>query len=267
MTTKTDMHKEITRDRRAFIKNVLGGTIAGSLLLVIPARAGHLIQEFRGMGAGAAVSARRQFAFVVDITACTGCGSCCIADKAEYRVPDGRYRTWVERYVVDDRDIVYIDAQNGGLDGLPRSGQALPHPARDTFFVPKFCNMCEEPACVPACPVGATYRTSDGFVLIDQTRCAGCAECVRACTYSVRYINPRTKTADKCTWCYHRVQRGLLPACVSACPVKARTFGDLADRNSAVSKMLHGSRPVSVLRPEMGQGPSLHYVDLRKEVI
>jgi Fe-S-cluster-containing dehydrogenase component len=261
------MPEEITRDRRAFIKNVLGGTIAGSLLLVIPVSAGQLLQELPGEDDATAVFARGRFAFVVDIAACIGCGSCCVADKAEYRVPDGRYRTWVERYTVDDRDTVYVEAQNGGIDGSTRPRLTLPHPVRDTFFVPKLCNMCEEPACVEACPVGATYRTSDGFILIDETRCVGCAECVRACSYSARFINPRTKTAEKCTWCYHRVQRGLLPACVSVCPTGARKFGDLADRNSEVWKMVHGSRPVAVLKSDMGQRPRLLYVNLQKEVV
>lgn len=265
--TKNDLPTEIRRDRRAFIKNVLGGTIAGSLLLVIPADAGRIFAKIPRIGGEAMALTGRQFAFVVDITACIGCGSCCVADRAEFRVVDGSCRTWVERYVVDDRDNVYVDAQNGSFEGLTRSGQALPHPARETFFVPKLCNMCEEPACVEACPVGATRKTPDGFILIDETRCVGCAECVRACSYSVRFINPRTRTAEKCTWCYHRVQKGLLPACVTACPVQARKFGDLADRNSEVWEMLHGSRIVSFLRPGVGQRPRLHYLDLRKEVV
>ncbi len=262
-----DIQKEITQDRRAFIRKVMAGTIAGSLLLVIPASAEQLIEEISGVRDGAGMCLHKKFAFIVDITACIGCGSCCVADKAEYRVSDGHYRTWVERYVVDDRGNVYVDSPNGGLDGYSRPRETLPHPAGDTFFIPKLCNMCAKPSCVEVCPVGATYKTPDGFVLIDGTRCVGCSGCIRACPYSVRFINPRTGAAEKCTWCYHRVREGLVPACVAACPVKARKFGDLADPNSLVRKILHESHVISGLRPEMNMQPALHYVGLPRGVV
>lgn len=263
----TDIQKEITQDRRAFIKKVLGGTIAGSLLLVIPATAEQLVGRIPGMRDEAGGSSHKKFAFIVDIAACIGCGSCCVADKAEYRVSDGHYRTWVERYVVDDRGNVSIDSPNGGLDGYSRPRETLPHPAGDIFYVPKLCNNCEKPSCVQVCPVGATYKTPDGFILIDGPSCIGCSECIRACPYSVRFINPRTGAAEKCTWCYQRVREGMVPACVAACPVKARKFGDLADPNSEVRKILHESHVVSVLRPDMNMKPALHYVGLPKEVV
>jgi len=81
------------------------------------------------------------------------------------------------------------------------------------------------------------------------------------------FINPETKTADKCTWCYHRVRKGLLPACVNVCPVQARKFGDLNDHESEVYKILHQPHVISVLKPDMGNKPSLHYVGLRREVV
>ncbi len=262
-----DIRKEIEQDRRGFIKKVLGGTIAGSLLLVIPATAERVLEEIPGMRDEKSVFTRRQFAFIVDITACIGCGSCCVADKAEYNVPDHNYRTWVERYIIDDHDNVYVDSPNGGLDGYTKAREGLPYPTRDTFFVPKLCNMCEKPSCVQVCPVGATYKTDDGFVLVDKTRCVACSYCIQACPYSVRFINPNTQTAEKCTWCYHRVRKGLLPACVSVCPVHARKFGDLADKNSEVWKILHEPHVISVLKPDMGNEPALHYVGLRREVV
>lgn len=265
------IEQEISRGRRAFIKKVLGGTIAGSLLLVIPAGAmdlGKIPEQIPGMRKekGPFITGKK-FAFIVDITRCIGCGSCCVADKNEYKVPDGNYRTWVERYVIDDHDNVYVDSPNGGLDGYQEPRKDLPHPTRDTFFVPKLCNMCEHPSCVQVCPVGATFQTEDGFVLIDYKRCVGCGYCVQACPYSVRFINPETKTADKCTWCYHRVRKGLLPACVNVCPVQARKFGDLNDHESEVYKILHQPHVISVLKPDMGNKPSLHYVGLRREVV
>jgi len=265
--TPDEIQKEIQQDRRGFIKKVLGGTIAGSLLLVLPAGAKEIAEQIPGMRAEKSVFTQKRFAFVVDITACIGCGSCCIADKAEYDVPDGHYRTWVERYIIDDHDNVYVDSPDGGLGGYTTPRLGLPNPTRDTFFVPKLCNMCEKPSCVQVCPVGATYQTEDGFVLIDQDRCVGCSYCVQACPYSVRFIDPKTHTAQKCTWCYHRVRKGLLPVCVSVCPVHARKFGDLNDKNSEVWKILHDPHVISVLKPDMGNNPALHYLGLRREVV
>ncbi len=264
---REQIEKLIRQDRRAFIKNVLGGTIAGSLLLSIPATAQDIAEEIPGMRDEEDVFTHKRFAFIVDVTACIGCGSCCMADKKEYRVPDGNYRTWVERYIIDDEDNVYVDSPEGGLGGYTKPRKDIPHPVRDTFFVPKLCNMCEKPSCAQVCPVGATYKTQDGFVLVDKTRCVGCSYCIQACPYSVRFIHPETKTADKCTWCYHRVRKGLLPACVTVCPVGARKFGDLADRSSEVWKILHEPHVISVLKPDMGNQPALHYVGLRREVV
>lgn len=207
-----------------------------------------------------------KYVFLVDINRCIGCGSCCVADKREYRVPDGQYRTWVERYIIAEDGEVYVDSPKGALEGYPEPRE-IGKPIRDAFFVPKLCNMCEEPACVQVCPVGATFKTDDGFILIDYKRCIGCAYCVQACPYGVRFIHKERRTADKCTWCYHRVMRGLLPACVEACPTGARKFGDLKDENSEVAQILKSSEPLEVLKPDMGTKPRLKYLHLRQEVI
>jgi len=264
----TKIKKEIDLDRRGFIKKVLSGAIGGSLLLVMPATAREIAEQIPGMKEQTGLFIEdKKFAFVIDITGCIGCGSCCIADKNEYQVPDGHYRTWVERYIIDDHDEVYVDSPNGGLDGYVESRADIPNPVRDTFFAPKLCNMCESPSCVQVCPVGATFRTEDGFILVDDKRCVGCSYCVQACPYSVRFINPAKNTAEKCTWCYHRVRQGMLPACVNVCPVHARKFGDLNDKTSEVYKLLREPHVISVLKPDMGNKPSLHYLGLRREVI
>jgi len=266
MSDMKEIKKEIANDRRAFIKKVMGGTVAGSLLMVIPASAVEIAEQIPGMRAEESVFTKKKFAFIVDVTRCIGCGSCCVADRNEYDVPDGVYRTWVERYIIDEEDNVFVDSPNGGTDGYTEPRTDIPHAVRDTFFVPKLCNMCEKPSCVQVCPVGATYKTEDGFVLIDEKRCVGCGYCIQACPYSVRYFNEH-HMADKCTWCYHRVRNGMLPACVSVCPVQARKFGDLSDKSSEVYKILHEPHVISVLKPGMGNKPSLHYVGLRREVV
>jgi Fe-S-cluster-containing dehydrogenase component len=115
--------------------------------------------------------------------------------------------------------------------------------------------------------VGATFKTPDGFVLVDSKRCVGCAYCIQACPYSARYLDPVTRTAEKCTWCYHRVRKGLLPICVNVCPTKARKFGDLNDKNSEVYKLLHEHEVLTVLKKDMGTYPALYYKGLRREVV
>jgi Fe-S-cluster-containing dehydrogenase component len=115
--------------------------------------------------------------------------------------------------------------------------------------------------------VGATFRSPDGFVLIDAKRCIGCGYCIQACPYSVRFLNPKTHTADKCSWCYHRVRKGLLPACVNVCPTGARKFGDLNDKESEVYNILSGPGVLTVLKRDMGNYPALYYKGLRREVV
>ena len=112
-----------------------------------------------------------------------------------------------------------------------------------SFFVPKLCNQCDNPPCVQVCPVGATFKTEDGVVLVDEDYCIGCRYCIQACPYGARYLDPHTKTADKCTFCYHRITKGLLPACVEVCPTQARVFGELGPRSSPLHRMKRKKQP------------------------
>jgi tetrathionate reductase subunit B len=141
-----------------------------------------------------------------------------------------------------------------------------------SYFVPRLCMQCEESPCTAVCPVGATYRNPDGVVLVDQDRCIGCGYCVVACPYGARYIVPagghtptgQAGVADKCTFCYHRITHGLDPACVTVCPRGARRFGDLNDPTSEVSVILQ-TQATSVMRPELGTEPRVHYIGLEAE--
>jgi Fe-S-cluster-containing dehydrogenase component len=152
-------------------------------------------------------------------------------------------------------------------------GEAAADEVEKSFFVPKLCNQCDDSPCSQVCPVGATYKTRDGIVLVNQNRCIGCRYCVQACPYGMRYLVPKGKVtptgqagvADKCTWCYHRITKGMMPACVEACPVGARIFGDLNDPESEVSKILAKER-VQVLKPELGTEPKLKYIGLDEAV-
>ena len=207
---------------------------------------------------------RFEWGYIVDTTRCIGCGSCVRACKLENGVPDHYFRTWVERYEIDTDEGVHVDSPDGAMASFPRDVQK-PLPTAKGFFVPKICNHCRKSACTQVCPVGASFHSPDGVVLIDKSRCMGCGYCVQACPYGCRYIDPRKGTADKCTFCYHRLHRGLATACVQACPREARLYGNLKDPGSRIRKVLH-ERRYGLLKPEMGTDPKCYYLGLDLEV-
>jgi Fe-S-cluster-containing dehydrogenase component len=209
------------------------------------------------------------YAFVVDSTKCIGCGRCVVACKEENDVPKEPFyfRTWVERYVwLNGEEEVKVDSPNGGFNGFPVIYDEKE--IRKSYYVPKLCNQCDRPPCVQVCPVGATYKTNDGVVLVDEKYCIGCRYCIQACPYGARYLypkhgerEPRRNTADKCTWCYHRITKGLKPACVEVCPVGARKFGDLKNPDDEINRILDENR-VDVLKPEAGTRPKVFYLGI-----
>jgi len=203
--------------------------------------------------------------YAIDTTKCIGCGRCVGACKTENDVPREPFyfRTWVERYAVRRDGETGVDSPNGGQDGYPPLRD--PQEVAKSFFVPKLCNQCEHSPCVQVCPVGASYKTEDGVVMVDRKTCIGCRYCIQACPYGSRYFHPVLRVADKCTLCYHRIHKGLRPACVEVCPTGTRMFGDLSDPQSAVTRFRETER-VLVLKPEMGTEPKVVYKGLDKEV-
>ncbi|MFC5738706.1 sulfate reduction electron transfer complex DsrMKJOP subunit DsrO [Sinirhodobacter huangdaonensis] len=194
-------------------------------------------------GAGEAAEAAApalapHWGMVVDLRKCIGCQACTVACIMENHVPEDAFRTHVSVYE------------------LVRDGQ---DPAM--VMLPRLCNHCDDPPCLPVCPVEATFKAETGEVLVDASKCVGCAYCVQACPYDARFVNHETQVADKCTFCIHRTRAGLLPACVETCVGGARNFGDLNDPESPVSKLL-AAHPVSVLRPEMRTHPNVYYIGL-----
>jgi len=219
---------------------------------------------------------KHQWAFGVDAEKCIGCLRCVEACKRENNVPPdpNHFRTWVERYVtLEGEEKARIDSQAdpanieaSGAEGQFRfANRYKDAKVEKAFFVPKLCNQCTHPACVQVCPTGATYKTKDGVVLIDHTYCIGCQYCVQACPYGARFFNEEYGVTDKCTWCYHRITKGLQPACVEVCPVSARIFGDRNDKQSLISQFIQNHR-VQVLRPETGNAPNVFYVGIDKDV-
>ncbi len=189
-----------------------------------------------------AASAGHHWAMLVDVRRCIGCQACTVSCMQENAVPEGSFRTVVSTYSV-------------ALEGE--------HQPAGTYVLPRLCNHCDNPPCVPVCPVGATFKRADGVVLVNSERCVGCAYCVQACPYDARFINHDTNKADKCTFCAHRVDAGLLPACVETCVGGARVFGDLNDPDSELRRRLDAAAgQVKVLKPAQNTDPQVFYIGL-----
>jgi tetrathionate reductase subunit B len=276
------MEKNVSKyklSRRRFLRLIAGSFLyAGALL----AATGLMVR--RGIAAARQLPplpdydwTKHRWGFGVDANRCIGCLRCVEACKTENGVARDahHFRTWVERYVylkgerkplVDSQQDPGNIAASGSEKEYRFDNRYRDAKIEKAFFVPKLCNQCEHPPCVQVCPVGATFRTPDGVVLIDHDYCIGCQYCVQACPYGVRQFNHAYGVTDKCTWCYHRITRGLQPACVEVCPTHCRIFGDQNDPESPISKFIRENR-TRVLKPEMGTSPNVFYVGLDKEVM
>ena len=183
-----------------------------------------------------------KYGFLIDLRRCMGCNTCSVVCKAENQVNIGVWRSWVKQI------------EKGHYPKVTKS------------FLPVLCNNCENPICVTVCPVNANRKREDGIVTYDPHRCVGCRYCMASCPYEVRYVNPVKRFVEKCHWCLHRVERGMEPACVEACPSGARVFGNLNDPESKIAKLIH-EQPVQVLLPEMGTNPQVFYIGLDHEAV
>lgn len=257
--------------RRDFLKY----TIKGAAGLALP------LAAFEITNPGKLVAAKQdkadlRWVFLVDTYKCVGCGLCVKACKLENEIPyDANVsRTWVERYVVTSDGGFFADTPKAGRDGFTSGridlggGKYREIKNADitkAFFVPKLCNQCENPSCVQVCPVGATYQAPDGVVLVDRKWCIGCGYCIMACPYGVRFFHPEYNVAEKCNFCYHRITKGMKPACAGACPFGARMIGNIKDPNDPVTKIIMNER-VGVLKEEYGTKPQVYYIGLDREV-
>ena len=177
-----------------------------------------------------------RYAMVMDTRRCVGCQSCTVA-----------CRTWNELPV----DIIYNPVVSDGAQGV--------WPNLHLTFTPEICHHCAHPACVPACPTGASRQDDDGIVWVEYTQCMGCKVCGNACPYGARVFNEHEGYMRKCTYCKDRTRRGLQTYCVQTCHQNARIFGDLDDPNSEVSKLVN-SLYTERLMEDLGTEPQTYYI-------
>ncbi|MDA8395892.1 MAG: 4Fe-4S dicluster domain-containing protein [Candidatus Dormibacteraeota bacterium] len=213
--------------------------------------------------------AKRQWGMTIDLDLCTGCQACTIACINEWKLPPG---------------VVYrpvLETVSGTYPNISKQ------------FLPKPCFHCEEPPCVPVCPVAATFRRPDGIVAIDYDVCIGCRYCITACPYSARtfdwgefygdlVLGPPTPYEEvpsleygkvweraqgrspinntrKCQFCIERVERGELPACTRSCMGRATYFGDLNDPQALVNRVRQG-RKIYQPKQDLGTNPHVYYL-------
>ena len=247
--------------RRQFLTHAAVGAVAASIL------------AHEAVDAATTPARKHHWGMVIDTRRCVGCEACVIACKIENRTPPGVYYTIVTK------------------EPLPGARNDRP------VFMTKPCFHCDEPPCLPVCPVNATYkRDTDGIVVVDYDRCIGCRYCIAACPYSARYydfgddyvlsplagetVSPEYKqyrprvpgsspvgNVRKCTFCLHLQDEqgeydrdeGRWPACAKTCPGHAIIFGDLDDPESEVATILRERNAVR-LKEDLGTEPSVFYL-------
>lgn len=198
-----------------------------------------------------------RYAMVIDQKKCIGCHACSMSCKAENGTPPGVF--WSK-----------VKVQEEGT-----------FPNTRLRFTPLLCMNCKNPPCVDVCPTGASHKLENGIVAVDYDKCMGCRYCETACPYGARtfvseirpyyadvgfnpyeqfmYQKHQAGVVEKCNFCMDRVASGKEPACVTTCPAGARTFGDLDNPNSEVSRLI-AARDGHTLHPELGTEPSVFYL-------
>jgi tetrathionate reductase subunit B len=180
------------------------------------------------------------YGMLIDRQACVGCRTCVAACKVNNSIPAGiphgreYYRIWPR------------EVERG----------EFPYVIRNLTLM--LCMHCEEAPCVAACPEKAIYRREDGLVLIHEGRCTGCGECISECPYGALYIRQDKGVVDKCNFCAANLAEGRLPECVTACPADAIHFGDIADTQSEISRLIRNLK-AQVIKPKYGTKPHVFY--------
>ena len=213
-----------------------------------------------------------KYGYALNIQKCNGnrrCVEACVQENNQSRDPSIQYI----RVLQVEKGKVSVEHSEHYY-----AAEAVPDPGK--FYMPVQCQHCDNPPCVAACPVQATWKEPDGIVVVDYDWCIGCRYCAAACPYYARKFNwsdpgipseelntdthylsnrPRKRgVMEKCTFCLHRVRKGRYPACLEACPTGARKFGNLLDPDSEIQYILRNKR-VFRLKEELNTQPSFWY--------
>jgi len=207
-------------------------------------------------------STQKKLGLVIDLDICVGCHACAVNCKEWNSGGHAAPLTDVDPYGAKPIGVWFNRIHT--FEATAGDGE----PSRTVHF-PKSCLHCEDAACVSVCPTGASFkREEDGIVLVNEAKCIGCKLCSWACPYGAREYDADEGVMKKCTLCIDRIYNenmdevDRVPACVSTCPASARHFGDFADPDSNVSKLVV-ERLGYDLMPEMGYKPTNKYLPPR----
>jgi sulfite dehydrogenase (quinone) subunit SoeB len=205
---------------------------------------------------------KKKLGLAIDLDTCVGCHACAVSCKEWNSGGIAAPLTDTDPYGAEP-DGVWFNRIHSFETDAGNNGR--------TVHFPRSCLHCESALCVTVCPTGASYkREEDGIVLVDEDLCIGCKLCSWACPYGAREYDASEGVMKKCTLCVDRIYNENLaeservPACVSACPVSARHFGDFADPDSEVSRLV-ADRDGRPLMPELGYAPVNSYLPPRAE--
>lgn len=256
MGDEREPHAASALNRRAFLRTMAAGTALGITAGIKPFHPSEIgAAEAEDDGGPVA-----QWAMVIDLARCDGCGLCTKACQEQHFTGE---QEWIKVF-------------------------ELPNDDGTVSYFPRPCMQCENAPCLNVCPVGATFNNKNGTVLIDHERCIGCRLCMAACPYGARSFNwgepenppgatfakyspeypvpHRRGTVEKCMFCAHNAKDGKLPVCASACSMNAIWFGDLARdiaTNGAETKslsLLLAERNAFRLKEELGTRPRVWYL-------
>ncbi|HMR04765.1 MAG TPA: 4Fe-4S dicluster domain-containing protein [Polyangiaceae bacterium] len=212
-----------------------------------------------------------EFGYALNLSVCIGCRRCAEACHIENNHDRSTNNSYIR----------VLEMEQGSFD-MERGSATYDHPvpADGKYYMPVQCQQCDNAPCVKVCPVQATWKESDGIVVVDYNWCIGCRYCEAACPYHARrfnwkkpevpaeeinpdqaYLSNRIRpegVVEKCTFCLHRTRQGRLPACLEACPTGARVFGNLLDPDSEIRWVLENKR-VFVLKEDLGTRPRFFY--------
>lgn len=290
--------------RRRFLKGIGLAAAAASTTAAVPAWNGHTLgdafadffqahyrrmsrQEIQESLARIQRNARRRygvniqckntpprpgvvFGYALNLSKCRGYRDCVHACVKENNLSRDTQYIRVIEMTVGSRNLQEGDHYYAH-EAVPQEGK---------YYLPVQCMQCDNPPCVRACPIEATWMEPDGVVVVDYGWCFGCRYCMAACPYQARHFNwghpalppdeinpdthylsnrPRPRgVVEKCHFCIQRTREGQQPACQEVCPTGARIFGNLLDPNSEIRYVLE-HKAVFRLKEDLGTEPKFWY--------